>query len=87
MKVLMKPVEMIAWFTRDGIPSPIRYKITDEEKTEITIKVDKILRRDEERLAGNRMVTYRCQSIIDCVERIYELKYEVSTMKWFLYKM
>jgi hypothetical protein len=87
MKVLMKPIEMIAWFSKDNYPIPLRYRITSEDESEIVIKVDKILFREEEKLAGNRMYVYRCESVINQVQRIFELKYEISTCKWYLYKM
>lgn len=87
MKVLMMPVEMIAWFTVDGVPNPIRYKMRNEEKEDMTVNVGKIILRQEEKLAGNRMFIYRCQSIIDGIEKTFELKYELSSCKWFLYKI
>lgn len=86
MKVLMKPVEMIVWFTRDGVPTPIKYRVL-EDKENITVNVDRVILRQEEKLAGNRMFVYRCQSNINGVERTFELKYEISTCKWFLYKV
>lgn len=87
MKVLMKPIEMIAWFTKDGLPIPLRYRITSEDKSDTVIKVDKILFKEEEKLAGNRMIVYRCESVINDTQRLFELKYELSTCKWYLYKM
>lgn len=87
MKVLMKPIEMIAWFTEDGVPNPLRYRIQGENQENVTVSIEKIILRQEEKLAGNRMFIYRCQSTFDGIERIFELKYELSTCKWFLYKL
>jgi hypothetical protein len=53
----------------------------------VVIKVDRILFKEEEKLAGNRMILYRCESIINNMQRTFELKYEISTCKWYLYKM
>lgn len=86
MKVLMRPIEMIAWFTKDGTPTPVKYRI-NEGDDKFVIKVDRIIIRSEEKLAGNRMLVYRCQSIINNTEKVYELKYEINTCRWFLYKM
>lgn len=86
MKVYMKPIKMIAWFEENGKLTPIRYQLNDE-KENIAIKVDKIITVGEEKLAGNRMYIYRCQSIVEGTEKVYELKYELSTCKWFLYKI
>lgn len=82
MKVVMKPIDMIAWFTKDGVLTPVRYKIEDN-----VIKVDQVTSKSEEKLAGNRMIIYRCQSEINGVLRLFELKYELQTCKWFLYKI
>jgi hypothetical protein len=87
MKVVAKPIEMIAWFTKDGVPNPIRFKIEGEDEAVAVIKVDKIIEKDKEKFAGNPMMIFKCQSLIDGVERIYEIKFEVSTCKWILYKM
>lgn len=85
MKVLMKPIEMIAWFTQEGIPNPIRYKLS-EDASNVVIKVDKVITRSEEKIAGNRMLIFRCQSEIDGLLKLFELKYELNTCKWYLYK-
>ncbi|MDD2447704.1 MAG: hypothetical protein PHY91_08465 [Tissierellia bacterium] len=87
MKILMKQIEMIAWFNLEDYPIPLRYRITSEDSTNKVIKIDKILFKEEEKLAGNRMILYRCESIINNAQRIFELKYEISTCKWYLYKM
>ncbi|MFA7534117.1 MAG: hypothetical protein WCY46_07295 [Tissierellaceae bacterium] len=83
----MKPIEMIAWFSKDKYPIPLRYRIVDENMEHKVIKVDKILFKEEEKIAGNRMILYRCESIIENTQRIFELKYEISTCKWFLFKI
>ncbi|KUO75745.1 MAG: hypothetical protein APF81_17870 [Desulfosporosinus sp. BRH_c37] len=82
MKVLMKPIDMIAWFTKHGVPNPIRFRIDDQ-----VIKVQQVTSKSEEKLAGNRMIIFRCQSEINGVLRAFELKYELQTCKWFLFKM
>lgn len=87
MKILMKPIEMIAWFNSKEKLIPLRYRIMDENNTYKVIKVDQVIFAQEEKLAGNRMIIYRCKSKINNLEKIYELKYEIDTCKWFLYKI
>ena len=82
MRVLMKPIEMIAWFTKDGVLNPVRYKLDDK-----VIRVEQVTSRSEEKLAGNRMIIYRCQSELNGELRPFELKFELQTCKWFLFKM
>ncbi len=87
MKVLMKPIDMIAWFTKDGVPNPLKYRIQGEGKENITVSVERIITREEEKLAGNRMFVFKCQSLIEGIEKPFELKYELNTCKWYLYKI
>lgn len=87
MKVLAVPIEMIAWFNENGIPTPLRFKIESADDLRNIIKVDKVIQIDKEKTAGNVIYIFKCQSSIDQFERVYELKYELSSCKWMLYKM
>ncbi|GAB6171976.1 hypothetical protein JCM15765_14540 [Paradesulfitobacterium aromaticivorans] len=83
----MKPVEMIALFDKEGKPWPLKYKIQEWDEGEIVVKVDRVITRTEEKLAGNRMIIFSCQSEVDGVLRPFELKFEVQTCKWYLWRM
>ena len=87
MKIYMHPIESIAWFTKEGIPHPLKYRILTEDKTYKTIKVNHVLFRSEEKIAGNRMLLFRCQGEVNGILKIFELKYELSTCKWYLFKI
>ena len=87
MKVVMKQIQVIAVFTENARPAPVKFKLLKEDGTYIVVKINKIITINEERLAGNRMFVYACQSIFDGVEKRYELKYEINTCKWYLYKI
>jgi hypothetical protein len=87
MKVVMKPVKMIAWFTEDGVPTPVRFNIQQNDQSGLTVRIDRIIQKREEKLAGNRMLVYTCQSMINDIERVYEIKYELNSCRWFLYKI
>lgn len=84
MKVVAKPIQMIAWFNKDGSINPIRFKI--EEDVNKVIKIDRILKTERERLSGNTMEKFVCSSVIDGIEKLYEIKYDSSTYKWILFK-
>jgi hypothetical protein len=87
MKVIAKTIEMVAWFAEDGTPNPIRFRVRSADESVAVIKVDKVIFKEKEKLAGNSMIVFRCQSIIDNIDKIYEIKYELNTCKWILYKM
>jgi len=82
MRVLMSPIEMIAWFDIPGTPRPIRFRHEGN-----VVKVEHIVKTSEEKLAGYRMKVFECQSQIDGQMKRFELKYEMNTCKWFLYKI
>ena len=87
MKILMRAVDMICCTNKDGVITPIKFRITDEDKKYRIIRIDRILSRKEEKLAGNRMLVFAVQSIIRGIEYRLEMKKEFTTCKWFLYKM
>ena len=87
MKMLMKTVDMICVSTKDGTISPLRFRMTDGRGDTNVVKIDRILIRDEQKIAGNRMVVYKVQSIISNIEKVYEMKYEIATCKWYISKM
>ncbi len=69
---------MIAVFYIGGKVVPIKFKYQDK-----SIKVERILKQYKEKLAGNERIVFVCMHN----ERDpYELKYEVDSQKWFLYK-
>lgn len=88
MKVVAKPIEMIAMFSQDGVPTPIRFRLHNgEEGIAEVIKVDRVITKDSEKLAGNRRIIFNCQSCINGIQRMYQLKYEIDTCKWILFKI
>lgn len=87
MKVIMKEIEMIAYFQFEGTPTPLKYRIVDEEGSGRVIQVDKVIWQQEDKRAGNRMLTYLCQSCMAGILRQYELRYETQSLKWYLYKI
>ncbi len=86
LKVVAKPIDVIAFFKKTGELNPLRFKI-NEADSNIVIKIDKIICKELEKFAGNKMIVYRCQSVINGIEKVYEIKYEIETCKWMLYKI
>ena len=86
MKVVAKPIEVVAWFDIIGNIHPVRFRIVQDEET-TTVIIDKIINLMEEKLAGNNMIVFTCQSLINDKEKIYEIKYEIATCRWVLFKI
>jgi len=62
MKVVALPIKMVCWADKEGVTTPVRFKVTTEDNEEKVIKIHRIISRDMERLAGNRMHIYDCIS-------------------------
>lgn len=69
MKTQMTPIPVIAHFDIVGIPHPLRFKLNDD-----AIRIEQVVSVTEDRLAGNKMLCFRCQSEFDG-----ELKPSLST--------
>lgn len=86
MKVVAKDIEMVVWFSKEGI-KPIKFRYEDDNGSYITVKVDKIIGKSQERLCGNLALIFECQSLISGEMKLYQLKFFVSEMKWILWKI
>lgn len=87
MKVLAQPIEVISYTDSKGDIRPLRFRLQIDDEPLKVIKIDKIIFKQLEKFAGNPMLMFRCQSLEENVERIFEIKYELNTCKWILYKI
>jgi len=87
MKVIAKPVEMIAHTDILGEIRPYRFRVKLDDEPEQVIKVDKVISKSAEKLAGNPMILYKCQSLNGEDLRCFDLKYELNTCRWILFRM
>ena len=51
------------------------------------MSIDRVVSVEFEKFAGNPMYRYTCRGIIAGKERQFELKFEVNTCKWYLFKV
>ena len=84
MKSVAKSIKMIAWFDEDGKINPMKFKIEGEDEGKL-IHINRILNRELEKLAGNIMWKFTCSSIIDGIENVYQIKYDLLASKWLLF--
>lgn len=87
MKVLAKPIEMIAWFDFKGVIHPIKFRIIGEDGAYQVISIKRVQARKKEKLAGNVMQVFLCQGVVNDQEVLFELKFEKDTDRWTLFKM
>ena len=87
MKIIARPIRMIAVFWPDKTPIPYKFKVQDKDGSMITVKIDKILYSYSNRTAGIESIIYECQSFLSGMDRRYELKYLIAGCQWQLYKI
>jgi len=87
MKVLALPIEMVSYTDNKGSIKPIRFRMQICDEPMQVIKIDKVIIKETQKLAGNIMIVYKCQSLIDDVVKLFEIKYEISTCRWILFKI
>ena len=87
MKIVVKPIEVVSWTDTKGNINPVRFKIVNDDESNSVVKIDKVITIDKEKLAGNLMLVYKCQSVVNGADKLYEIKYELSSCRWILFKI
>lgn len=87
MKIVALPIEVVSYTDNKGEVRPLRIRVQTEEHSVKVIKIDKIISKEKEKLAGNLMLVFRCQSKINNLMKVFEIKYDLKTCKWILYKI
>lgn len=87
MRTVMKPIDMIAYHNKQGIPYPVRFKYTeDDDSVVVSIKGVMIL-EDKRKTYKDGHIVYRVKSVVDDIERVYDILFEQMNLKWYLYKV
>lgn len=87
MKVCNLPVDVLAYFTKTGVPSPFRFRLELNKDENITIRKVDVKRINDTRIQGEKIFKYTCQNIIKGKLRVYELRYNTKTCIWHLFKI
>ena len=78
MKVLNHPIDVIALFDQEGHITPYKFKFKDKP-----VVVHRVMKSYLEKLAGNNRFVFIC---IHNERDVYELKYELDSHKWYLFR-
>ncbi len=79
MKILNEPIKVMAVFNTDGKIEPLKFMHEDK-----VVKIEKIMKVYEENIVGNTRIVFVC---LHNGKDIYELKYELSSKTWYLFKI
>lgn len=86
MNVVAKHIGVYSIVNTDGAIRPVKFsmKIDDQIKE---IRVDNVLKTSEEKFNGNPMRVFLCQTKSKYRVKFFELRLEVNSQKWFLWKV
>jgi hypothetical protein len=87
MKTLAKPIEMISVTSENGNIKPIKFRIITSEGEAQIYKVYRVYHTVLEKLAGNRIYKFTCEIVVNNQKKICELRYELDSCKWMLFKI
>lgn len=82
MKAVAAPIDMLAWGDYKGTVHPIRFRYESR-----IIRIDKVVTQGVNKFAGKNMLVFVCQGRINEEDHLFELRYEVKTCKWMLFKI
>lgn len=86
MQVILRPVEMVAAFRRNGQLSPLRFRLLTDRGYE-TIQIHGVQRVRREKAGLRLLDIFTCTAKVAGYDRLLELKYEVESGEWSLYRM
>lgn len=78
MKILNEPIKVMAVFNTDGKIQPVKFRLEDR-----VVRIEKIMKIYEENIVGNTRLVFVC---VHNGKDIFELKYELVSKTWYLFK-
>lgn len=85
MNPIMKEIDMIAYFTKEGQLRPLRFRFNEENNNEdIVVPVSSVLTTDTNVFNGNLMHVFHCESLRNGTHKSYEIRYELKSNTWYL---
>lgn len=81
------PVEILTVCGTDGRLQPIRFRLEDEAHQLHTVSVGQVISVKEVQYVGIEALVYLCKAEFRGRERLFELRYTVSTHRWVLLRM
>lgn len=89
MKIVAQPIDAMVYFAEKGIPRPFRFRCRElgQEPEAQAVTVGRIFETEQTNIAGAPAIVYRCQSEVEGIAKLYELRYFIRECRWELYKI
>lgn len=85
MRLVTRPVDMLAVHIHGKVPRPIRFRFWTDEGRERVVKVEKLLRVERRRICDDWVIHYYCENAEGPVRKPYRLLYVPNDEKWEVY--
>ena len=87
MKLVSKPIDVIAGFFDCKQPIPYKIKYKDDKDQEKIIVVEKVIGIEDNHFFNAKTLLYKCQSSKGNLQYRFELTYTPDKHSWILYKI
>jgi len=87
MKLVAKPIDVLAVFIIRDKPRPYRMRFKGETGEDIVIRIEKVISIEERSVPGVKTFIYECQSTKGADPYRYQLLYKPDSSTWLLYKI
>jgi len=86
--LLKEPIEVAAYLDSAGIIKPSSFKRLNQDGSSALFTVQRSIRRDKEKLGeGTYLYTFTCEVVVYERTVLCDLKYNVQTKEWVLFRM
>ena len=86
MNIIDKSIQVVTKNDGAGIVKPLRFYIADDESREV-INIKRLVRRDKEKIGEDYIYTFTCEIIKDNMKMLCDIRLNLSTNEWILYRM
>lgn len=87
MNILNKPVQVVTNTDKAGIVKPLCFFTTDDGEIGDVINVERLVRRDKEKIGGDYIYTFTCEIIKNNIKMLCDLRLNLSTGEWSIYRI
>lgn len=87
MKTLAKPIEMVNWMDEEGVITPVRFRIRNEEGANTVARILRIHHRRKEMIAGSLTWSFQCEVSLNNQLLLAEIRFDIENCRWNLFKI
>lgn len=87
MGIVNKPVQVVTTIDKAGLVKPVCFFVIEDDGTSEVINVERLIRRDKEKIDGRIIYTFTCEIIKESMKVLCDLRLDIDTDEWTLYRI